>query len=124
MARFVQPSKAMSRSSGNRKVQGFTAIEIMIVVLILGILVGAATPSFLRARQSSQTKMCLSNLYELDAATDQWAMEQMKVGTDVPVRADLQPYLKSWPTCPSGGVYVLHSVDEAPTCTSGGSHSF
>jgi len=48
--------------------KGFTLVEIMIVVAIIGILVGIAVPGFIRARTQSQGKACCENLQKIDGA--------------------------------------------------------
>ena len=62
---------------------------------------------------------CINNLRQLDAAKQQWALEKGKSGEDIPRPQDLLPYLKDgvFPACPDGGRYVIHSVDELPTCS-------
>ena len=60
---------------GHRKVQGFTLIEIMIVVTIIILLAGIAIPSFIRARQRTQGSTTLNGARMLDSAIDQWAIE-------------------------------------------------
>jgi prepilin-type N-terminal cleavage/methylation domain-containing protein len=61
-----------------RAERGFTLVEIMIVVLIIGILLAIAVPNFVRARESSRAKACVSNLKQIDAAKEQWAMDNNK----------------------------------------------
>lgn len=107
----------------NATQRAFTAIEILIVVLIIGILVGAAVPGFMHARESTRTKVCVSGLRVLSTAKDEWAMENHLPGKAVPTIADLVPYVKSWPNCPSGGSYSLNAVDVPPACSFGGDHS-
>jgi len=107
---------------------GFTLVEIMIVVLIIGILLAIAVPNFIRARETSRTKSCVANLKQIDAATEQWAMDNKKTNGDtVPLgtltNGGLTGYLKSNPPCPSGGTYSDPvTVGTAPTCTIGAPH--
>lgn len=103
--------------------EGFTLIEIMIVVLIIGILLAIAVPNFIQARDSSRTRSCISNLKQIDAAKQQWAMDNRQAGSAVPVQGDLLgTYIKgsTWPACPSGGTYTISAVDTDPTCSIAG----
>lgn len=109
-----------------RKTRAFTLVEIMIVVLIIGILLAIAVPNFIKARESSRAKTCVANLKQIEAAKEQWAMEEKKGPTDTPTQADLagaNAYMKKWPECPSGGTYTINNVATAPTCSIGGNHS-
>src|SRR5690242_6604809 len=58
--------------------RGFTLIEVMIVVLIIGLLLAIAIPNFLHAREGSRTKTCISNLSAINTAKEQWAMDNSK----------------------------------------------
>jgi prepilin-type N-terminal cleavage/methylation domain-containing protein len=101
---------------------GFTLIEIMIVVCILGILIGIATPTWIRQREVSQTRSCQENLTKIAGAKEQWAMENNKTAADTPDWSDLyasdgSSYLKTMPACPAGGDYTLNTINENPTCS-------
>jgi len=107
--------------------KGFTLVEIMIVVAIIGILIAIAVPSFVRARTQSRMRACQENLTKIDGAKEQWALENNKTTTDTPVWTDLintsnaeKSYLKKSPVCPSNGTYAIGAVSNDPTCTVSG----
>ena len=72
---------------------GFTLVEIMIVVAIIGLLAAIAIPNFVKARKTSQTNACINNLRQIDAAKQQWALENGKKSADTPAIADITIYL-------------------------------
>jgi prepilin-type N-terminal cleavage/methylation domain-containing protein len=85
----------------NRK-QGFTLVEIMIVVMIIGLLAAIALPSFTRARNSAQANACINNQRQIDGAVDQYAIEFGLSDTDPVTAVNYEPYLKEAPACPVG----------------------
>jgi prepilin-type N-terminal cleavage/methylation domain-containing protein len=108
------------RIKTNRK-SGFTLVEIMIVVAIIGLLAAIAIPNFVKARGTAQKNSCINNLRQIDGAKEQWALEN-KASQGAAVSTDattgLPSYLKNgMPTCPGGGGdYVVNVVGTAPTC--------
>ena len=110
--------------SHRRRERGFTLVEIMIVVLIIGILLAIAVPNFMSARERSRANACRSNLRQIQAAKEQWAMANNQGPTATPDWPDLVPnFIQQRPTCPSGGNYTIGNMSTNPTCSVGGDHS-
>jgi prepilin-type N-terminal cleavage/methylation domain-containing protein len=100
---------------------GFTLVEIMMVITIIGLLAALATPSFSNARTTSRANTCINNLRQLTGAKDQWAMEHGKSETDLVDITEVAGYIKSgMPVCPSSGTYMFTTVAMSATCTVGG----
>jgi outer membrane lipoprotein-sorting protein len=73
----------------------------------------------------SQRNACINNLRQIDAAKNQWALENNKKAGTIVTEDDIKPYIKldadgNLPKCPSGGTYTIGKVGEKPTCSTAG----
>jgi prepilin-type N-terminal cleavage/methylation domain-containing protein len=117
----------MKTMKNNRK-GGFTLVEIMIVVAIIGLLAAIAIPNFIKARTTAQTNACINNLRQIDSAAQQWALETHQLGTVTYGSTEITPYLGrgtgslSSVVCPADPAktfatsYVTTDTATAPTC--------
>ena len=70
---------------------GFTIVELMIVVAVIGLLLALAIPNFVKSRDTAQLAVIYNNLRAIETAKDQWALENKKVtgdSTDLPALSD------------------------------------
>lgn len=98
---------------------GFTLVEIMIVVAIIGLIIAIALPSFIKTRQTAQTKVCIENMTQIETAKQTWALETGKTTGDIPTDDQVYDYLKRTPECPAGFNYQPNAIGTDVTCLSG-----
>ena len=98
---------------------GFTLVEIMIVVAIIGLLASIAIPNFVRARAKSQINTCIANLKQIDGAKEMYALDyRLKTGDACGLTRLSPNYLKAKPSCPSGSAaYKVNNIGTDPECS-------
>lgn len=122
-----------------KKEEGFTLVELMVVVLIIGILVAIAIPVFNAAQGSARKGACQNNLRVLDGAVQQWLSANPDNAAELPF-ADLADaatylntadpgdgtsglYVKDWAgstECPDGNVdYTISAAGDSFDCPNG-----
>ncbi len=115
--------------------KGFTLVELMIVMLILGVLVALLLPNFLRARFKAFHSACMTNEKNIATALESYAADNSGLYptalVDLSTGALEQRYIAVLPTCPSSGVdyttgytYDITNPDDGYTVACPGIHSF
>ena len=106
--------------------KGFTLVEIMIVIVIIGILAAIAVPNFISTRDTAHQEACRANLRQLKSAIQMYRIDNgsypaavswtvLKAGTD------LDPYMGEVPSgCPGNGTYTYISSSGTITCNASG----
>lgn len=101
--------------------RGFTLIEIMITVAIMGVVLSIAVPSGMKAAEKTRKTACMNNLRQINIAKETWALMNNRQTGDLVVVVEINEFIKKPPKCPSGGTYTYGPVGTDPTCTLGAS---
>jgi type IV pilus assembly protein PilA len=101
-----------------RKNQGFTLVEIMIVVVIIGLLAAMAIPAFQKVRTASQDKAVLNNARQLGGAADQYFLEHGTSSVLITSLVGAGAYVKSLSTV-ANETYPLSFTQSTPITISG-----
>jgi prepilin-type N-terminal cleavage/methylation domain-containing protein len=100
--RRCRPRFLQSKKHGN---QGYTLLELTVVVALLGLLYTLAAPSVLSSFEKARGRRCAANLLLLENAKDGFFLDYP--GQTLTSTGQLLPYMKhGMPSCPSGGVYL------------------
>ena len=99
---------------------GFTLVEVMLVVAIIGRLAAIALPNFIKSRAKAQANACINNLRQIESGCQQFSIaNNLGPGAIINYPTDVASYVKlnssgSIPPCPAGGTYSLLAVGANP----------
>ena len=94
------------------------------VIVLIGLFAWAIVIPNLKPARTGSHNACINNLRQIDAAKNEWALENKKTNGVVCTASDITPYIKldakgNLPKCPQGGIYTIGKIGEPPTCSLG-----
>ncbi len=96
-------------------------LTIALGVVLIPMMAAIAVPNFVKARDTAMRNACINNLRQIDAAKEQWALENKKDTNAVPTDAEVDTFLNNTKLselkCLKGGTYTINSAGEVPTCS-------
>ena len=104
--------------------KGFTLVEIMIVVAIIGLLAAIAIPNFIKAGEVALKNACIANMKQIQGGIERYALDTGTTSGTVATSNLVPDYMQSWPNCGSTA-YAVPTVGSTPTCpTTISGHTF
>jgi len=119
----MMPTTTANRAGGlkmkpNQAASGFTLIEVLLLLVVVGFLLGVALPNSIRAQKEANAHHCRANLEDIQYAIQLWVSTgSVGPGEKVTFEKILEHLDRGRVNCPSGGDYNLSAVGEKPSCT-------
>ncbi len=106
-----------------KKSHGRKIIVWLAASFLMGYVSLIVIPYFVRARYESSANACINNLRQIDAAKQQWSLENGKT-QGIVTENEIKPYIRldshgNLPKCPAGGTYSIGRIGEDPKCSIG-----